>query len=293
MSAKIYAPCKQEASSESSVSTKLDNTVKILNTEDTVEDDTVEDDTSAASYGPKKDSSDSSDTEDEDHKAVESSSDYDSSSAKPRKGKRPDSFVSDTSSDYDSVSNQGSRRPQSFVLDEDYDVITEEETQETRSKAEEQGAKSEDEKDISEDLSIDEKKPSEKSSVQAEVDPKKSDDSSSEEEMVVVSSSESDGPVEKETKRVDGKPGAFGEADSDLDGISSLPLPSSMTSTVDLHADQSSFNLDVAQSSVIHSNTLEEIDPLAQDGSAHPSPLTRSSDCVPADSVGSSQGISN
>ena len=40
-------------------------------------------------------------------------------------------MISDTSSDYDSLSNVGSRRPQSFVLDDDYDIITEEEADES------------------------------------------------------------------------------------------------------------------------------------------------------------------
>jgi len=112
------------------------------------------------------------------------------------------------------------------------------------------------------------------------------------EPMEESSSSESVGPDVKNPE----------PSSLELDGISSLPItsstqpispspipPSSVTSTVDLHADQSSVSLDVAQSSVIHSNTLEEIDPLTQDGSSHHSPLTRSSDSNPSQTKHSSQ----
>ena len=248
----------KETSSESESVSKLDtSTVKAK------QDD--EDDTSVQSEAEKKDSRDSSDTEEDEQKGVESSSDYDTSSAKPQRGKRPDSFVSDTSSDYDSLSNAGSRRPQSFVIDDEYDVITEEETAEMISKREEHKSNDGETESSSDDEEFKEKK-KKAAAVKDTVEP-------SDKDMADSSSSESEGPEEKELVRDTATAPNLGNSISDIDGISSIPNLSSS-----LHADPSSVSVDVAQSSVIHSNTLEEIDPLAQDGSAHPSPLTRSSD---------------
>jgi hypothetical protein len=259
-------------STDSSVSTKQEVTENTVMAHDGVEVlGSIEDDVSEAI---KDGSSDSSDTEDEIQKGAESSSDYDTSSAKPR-AKRPDSFVSDTSSDYDSISNPGSRRPQSFLVDDEYEVITEEETAETKNKQE-------DTKDHSEDEdSLEHKHPDES------FDEEKED-----------SSSESEGPDVKKQERTHKEEASLS---MDQDGISTIPrpsssspLPSSVTNTLDLHANQSTVSVDVAVSSVIHSNTLEEIDPLVVDGSrapstsspcpdaflpsVTPSPLTRSSD---------------
>ena len=266
----------KETSSESESVSKLDTTTVKAKEADV--EDSPEDDTSVASEAEKKQSSDSSDTEEDEQKAVvESSSDYDTSSAKPQPrggNKRPDSFVSDTSSDYDSVSNAGSRRPQSFVVDDEYDVITEEETAEMVSKRE--AAESSDYDEV-------ESKKSGAAALQKMLQ-QPSDDGG----MADSSSSESEGPEEKEfVKDVAVTSAApansnLGNSNSDLDGISSIP-----PLTFSLHAEApSSVSVDVAQSSVIHSNTLEEIDPLGEDGS----PLTRSSDST-ANQSGTSQGI--
>merc|ERR1712013_507937 len=191
-------------------------------------------------------SSDYSETDDE-RKKIESSSDYDSASNRGRK--RPDSFISDTSSDYDSLSNVGSRRPQSFILDDEYDIITEEEAAECEKQQ------------------------------HSEIMNKTENDASS--------SSESEGPDAKEAgKQVEVIPPPDvqqessiedKEHDGDLNGISvpktldiPYPTPSSVASSSpilssDLHAEQSSISVEVEKSTVINSNTLEEIDPLVRD----------------------------
>ena len=260
-------------STDTSESTKqevTENTVKIH--EEVEQIGSIEDDASEAF---KHSSSDSSDTEEkEEHKGAESSSDYDTSSAKPR-AKRPDSFVSDTSSDYDSMSNPGSRRPQSFLVEDEYDIITEEETADTKSRQEDSKEHSEEEDSLE----------------------KKHRDESFD-ELHEDSSSASEGPDEKKQEKIVKEETSLS---LEQDGISfiprpssSSPLPSSVTNTLDLHANQSTVSVDLAVSSVIHSNTLEEIDPLVVDGSRAPStsspladgflppftpsPLTRSSD---------------
>ncbi|XP_023322579.1 uncharacterized protein LOC111696970 isoform X16 [Eurytemora carolleeae] len=270
--------------SESSKQEITEDTVKIQ--EEVEQIGSIENDTSEAF---KHSSTDSSDTEEKDevHKGAESSSDYDTSSAKPR-AKRPDSFVSDTSSDYDSMSNPGSRRPQSFLVEDDFDIITEEDICHLKSKQDDLKELSEDEDSLDKNH------------------PDKSFDN------VHDSSSESEGPDEKKQEKIIKEETLLS---MDQDGISSIPrptssspLPSSMTNTLDLHANQSTVSVDLAVSSVIHSNTLEEIDPLVVDGSRAPSnsspladgflpsltpsPLTRSSD-FNTEEINSSQGISD
>merc|ERR1712106_752206 len=201
------------------------------------------------------------DTDDE-PKRRESSSDYDSVSKRGKK--RPDSFISDTSSDYDSLSNVGSRRPQSFLLDDEYDIITEEEAAESEKQQ------------------------------KLEISTKDENDTSS--------SSESEGPdakrvgkivevipppdVQKESS-VEDK-----EHDGEFNGISvpqtldiPYPTPSSVASSSpilssDLHAEQSSISVEVDKSTVINSNTLEEIDPLVRDfeNISHSNNLTKNID---------------
>ena len=269
--------------SESSKQEITEDTIKIH--EEVEQIGSIEDDTSEAF---KHSSTDSSDTEEKDeiHKGAESSSDYDTSSAKPR-AKRPDSFVSDTSSDYDSMSNPGSRRPQSFLVEDDYDIIVEEDISHSKSKQEDLKEHSEDEDSLDKNH------------------PDKSFDDVHED-----SSSESEGPDEKKQEKIIKEETSLS---MDHDGISSIPrptssspLPSSVTNTLDLHANQSTVSVDLAVSSVIHSNTLEEIDPLVVDGSRAPSnsspladgflpsltpsPLTRSSD-FNTEEKNSSQGI--
>ncbi|XP_023322574.1 uncharacterized protein LOC111696970 isoform X12 [Eurytemora carolleeae] len=270
--------------SESSKQEITEDTVKIQ--EEVEQIGSIENDTSEAF---KHSSTDSSDTEEKDevHKGAESSSDYDTSSAKPR-AKRPDSFVSDTSSDYDSMSNPGSRRPQSFLVEDDFDIITEEDICHLKSKQDDLKELSEDEDSLDKNH------------------PDKSFDN------VHDSSSESEGPDEKKQEKIIKEETLLS---MDQDGISSIPrptssspLPSSMTNTLDLHANQSTVSVDLAVSSVIHSNTLEEIDPLVVDGSRAPSnsspladgflpsltpsPLTRSSD-FNTEEINSSQDLRN
>ena len=179
--------------------------------------------------------SDSSDTEEEDERKVASSSEYDTSASAKPNRKKRPDSIVSDTSSDYDSSAPGSRRPQSFVLEDEYDVITEEETAEVR----------------------DEEKKADASRRSSTDEPMDDDDSSDE---------------------------SFGHDRSKIkkdDGISSLCpppssvslLPSSLTPN-DLHADLS-MSLDVAESSVIHSNTLEEIEDI---GSAQPSPLTRSSD---------------
>ena len=191
------------------------------------------------SFKPQS-SSDYSDTDNE-RRGVESSSDYDSTPARQRRN-RPGSIVSDTSSD--AGSNVGARnRPLSQFLDDEYDIITEEEAAETKSE-------------------------------------KKEDAESS-------SSSESHGPENQDAEtRAQAIPPVHlssvedQEQDGDQNGTSLIPpiltphptLSSSVASnsailSSDQHAEaeQTSVSVEVAKSSVINSNTLDEIGPLAED----------------------------
>ena len=191
------------------------------------------------SFKPQS-SSDYSDTDNE-RRGVESSSDYDSTPARQRRN-RPGSIVSDTSSD--AGSNVGPRnRPLSQFLDDEYDIITEEEAAETKSE-------------------------------------KKEDAESS-------SSSESHGPENQDAAtRAQAIPPVHlssvdeQEQDGDQNGTSLIPpiltphptLSSSVASnsailSSDQHAEaeQTSVSVEVAKSSVINSNTLDEIGPLAED----------------------------
>jgi len=235
----------QQSSTDSSISNKKEKSNDEIQRQDAID---IEDKLIESKKIPLKaqSSSDYSDTDGE-QKRRESSSDYDSVSNRGKK--RPDSFISDTSSDYDSLSNVGSRRPQSFILDDEYDIITEEEAAE-----------------------------SEKHS-KIETSTKYENDTSS--------SSESEGPDVKEA----GKPVEVipppdvqkkssiedKEHDGEFNGISvpqtlEIPYPthssvasSSPILSSDLHAEQSSISVEVEKSTVINSNTLEEIDPLVRD----------------------------
>ena len=233
-----------EASTDSSVSTKQESTIKKFNTQDTVEEnESLALDAQKEKKVTSITSSDSSDTEDEKKEANLSSSDYDSSVNVQRKGKRPESFVSDTSSDYDSLSDVGKRRPQSFVLDDEYEVITEEETNESETKitADRRSTSSSYE---SEDPAEAEKKIM--TAVQVTT------------QSLLTTSSAT-------FKKLEGDDNE--KVVADPDGISSHPdpFPSSLSSTLDLHAQQSSNSVDKAHSTVNSSNTLEGIDPLAND----------------------------
>ena len=261
-----FEAVSEAVSSDSSMSTKQESTVK-KNLDDspmTAQDKTLADD--------NDDSSGSSDTEeeDDDRKAgagAASSSDYDTSSAKPARNRRPDSFVSDTSSDYDS-SAPGSRRPQSFVLEDEYDVITEEETAEVKEDA------------VKATIAAPNKVVH-----QSSTDDHSSSSSSSEDENDRKEEVKPTSEAGKTQRQTDGISTTTAPPPSSLLSSSSVPLPSLPSSlsaphppppsSSDLHAD-SSVSLDVAESSVIHSNTLEEIDDIV--GSGQPSPLTRSSD---------------
>jgi len=235
----------QQSSTDSSLSNRKDKSNQEIQRQEAIdiEDKIVENKTVKLRA---QSSSDYSDTDGE-QKRRESSSDYDSASHRGKR--RPDSFISDTSSDYDSLSNVGSRRPQSFILDDEYDIITEEEAAE-----------------------------SEKQS-KIEITAKDENDTSS--------SSESEGPDAKEAGKhieVIPPPDVHKESstedrehDGELNGISvpqtlyiPHPTPSSVASSSpilssDLHAEQSSINVEVDKSTVINSNTLEEIDPLVRD----------------------------
>merc|ERR1712012_487968 len=195
------------------------------------------------SFKPQS-SSDYSDTDNE-RRGVESSSDYDSTPARQRRH-RPGSIVSDTSSD--AGSNVGPKnRPLSQFLDAEYDIITEEEAAETKSE--------------------------------------KKDEASS--------SSESHGPeIQDAAARGDHRaipPVHFSSVeDQEDDGDQNracIPIPptttltphptlsSSVASNSDLplssdqhaEAEPTSVSVEVAKSSVINSNTLDEIGPLAED----------------------------
>jgi hypothetical protein len=258
-----------DASTDSSVSTKQESTVKKLNLQDTVEEneslalDTQKDTKDLVEKKEnlvdvkkerKDTSSDSSDTEDEKKDVNVSSSDYDSSVHAHPKGKRPESFVSDTSSDYDSLSDVGKRRPQSFLLDDEYEVIAEEDAVENESKISDGNRKSP-------LLSSDSEGP-----VHARQENKSSTSAPSEiatprtTEILNLAPSV---PVSFQEEEGDDND----EVVTDLDGISSRPdpFPSSLSSTLDLHAEQSSVSVDVACSTVNSSNTLEGIDPLVND----------------------------
>ena len=234
-----------QSSTDSSISNRKDKSNQEIQRQEAIDIDDKIIETKAFPLKAQS-SSDYSDTDGE-QKKRESSSDYDSVSNRGKK--RPDSFISDTSSDYDSLSNVGSRRPQSFILDDEYDIITEEEAAESEKHQ------------------------------RAETSTKEENDTSS--------SSESEGPDAKEAgKRVKVIPPPDvqqassiedKEHDGELNGISvpqtldiPYPTPSSVASSShilssDLHAEQSSISVEVDKSTVINSNTLEEIDPLVRD----------------------------
>ena len=203
----------------------------------------LDDESVVLKRGPFKpqSSSEYSDTDNERKgaKGGESSSDYDTTPRGKRKN-RPESVVSDTSSDCGS-SNVGTRpRPLSQFLDDEYDIITEEEAAETKSEKKEEADQS--------------------------------------------SSSESDGP---EVEDAPAPANIIDRLDVEQDGASLLPpsltphpptLSSSVASNSDQHAwaEQISHNVEIANnsSSVINSNTLDEIGPLADDPE-HSSLLTK------------------
>merc|ERR1711915_974475 len=245
-----------QSSTDSSLSNKRDRSTQEIQRQEAIDID----DKNIDKKGPvlkSQSSSDYSDTDGEQH--IESSSDYDSASNRGKR--RPDSFISDTSSDYDSLSNVGSRKPQSFILDDEYDIITEEEAAE-----------------------------SEKNQF-GEAKVKK--------ERETSSSSESEGPEELDAgKQVEVIPPPDGqqesskedkEHDGEFNGISiphTLDIPYQTPSSVassspiissDLHAEQSSISVEVEHSTVINSNTLEEIDPLVRDfeNISHSNTLTK------------------
>jgi hypothetical protein len=262
------------ASTDSSISTKQESTVKKLIAQDTVEEneslalDTQKDSRETdekneilvmdAKTEKRDTSSESSDTENEKVDAVVSSSDYDSSVHAQPKRQRPESFVSDTSSDYDSLSDVGKRRPQSFLLDDEYEIITEEEV-DTESK-------------ISKDI-----KHASLSSSDSEGPRKATKD-----EKLETSTSQTAAMSVLKPSAMNLDPAEEGDENEEVvtfDGISSHPepFPSSLTSTLDLHAEQFSVSVDVAQSTVNSSNTLEGIDPLANDlerGTVSPTHVT-------------------
>jgi C2 domain len=212
-----------ETSTDSSVSTKQESTIKKLHHQDTVEEN---DSLALDTQKEKKISSDeSSDTEDEKRDANISSSDYDSSVHAPTKGNRPESFISDNSSDYDSLSDVGRRRPQSFALDDEYEVISEEEANESESKI--IGHKED--------------------HIEAKEDQKK-----------IATEQASLVPVVGAEKKQEGDNNK--QILTDLDGISvhNELFSSSLTSTHDLHADESSISVVVAQSLVSSSNALAD-----------------------------------
>lgn len=234
----------QQSSSDSSISNPREKT-KIKH-QMAMDKASMDDETEAGKRGSirPQSSSEYSDTDNERKggRGEESSSDYDSTPARMRKN-RPASIVSDTSSDYDSHSNVGSRpRPLSQFLDDEYDIITEEEAAETKSEKKQEADQS--------------------------------------------SSSESHGP-ELEDARTTAPvipPVHLSlledqEQDGDHDGTSLPPPPyphpthsssvastsAAMTSDLHAEAEQTSVSVDLAKTSVINSNTLEEIDPLADD----------------------------
>eukprot|EP00092_Neocalanus_flemingeri_P001529 GFUD01001631.1.p1 GENE.GFUD01001631.1~~GFUD01001631.1.p1 ORF type:complete len:1483 (-),score=457.12 GFUD01001631.1:238-4536(-) len=250
----------QQSSTDSSISNRKDKSNQEIQRQEAID---IDDKIAESKPFPLKtqSSSDYSDTDGE-QKRKESSSEYDSVSNRGKR--RPDSFISDTSSDYDSLSNVGSRRPQSFILDDEYDIITEEEAAESEKQATIETAEN-NENDTS-------------------------------------SSSESEGPDAKEARKyvevipppdvqkassIEDK-----EHDGEFNGISvpqtldlPYPNPSSVASSSpilssDLHAEQSSISVEVDKSTVINSNTLEEIDPLVRDfeNISHSNNLTKNID---------------
>ena len=198
-------------------------------------------DVKRGSFRPQS-SSEYSDTDNERKGAsgVESSSDYDSTPARMRKN-RPASIVSDTSSDY---SNVGSRaRPLSQFLDDEYDVITEEEAAESKS----------------------EKK--------HEADPSSSSESPGPEIKDAEAKAQVIPPVllsSMEDQEQDGDPNGASLLIPTLTPhptLSSSVASNSAILSSDPHAEaeQTSVSVEVAKSSVINSNTLDEIGPLAED----------------------------
>jgi hypothetical protein len=221
-----------ETSTDSSVSTKQESTIKKLNHQDTVEEnDSLVLDTQKEK---KISSDDSSDTEDEKRDANISSSDYDSSVHVPPRGNRPESFISDNSSDYDSLSDVGRRRPQSFALDDEYEVISEEEANESENKIS---------KDTGDSAGV-----------------KENQKNITTEQAVMVPA-----VVPSAVTALDKQQGGDENEPilTDLDGISEHTelFPSSLTSTLEMHVEESSVSRVVAQSSVsISKVTLDNKD---------------------------------
>ena len=271
-------------------------------------------------------SSPSSDTEEEEGGkpgagGAASSSDYDSSSApkfKPRSGKRPDSFISDTSSDYDSLSNLESRRPQSFVLDDEYEVITEEETgNEVTTATSSKQVVHQKKKKIDDDVSDASSESSESGpEVQAgrqipaitttkpttekadgEIDKDAVPSSNHLVDSILPSSpaldvtTNTDGQDEQELPTNASAVDLVSVApQSPSPSLHATPPPNLTNNDSMLTPTTTTCSVDIAhQSSVIHSNTLEEIDPLAPDYS-HSSPLTRSSDSAASTSSPAATG---
>ncbi len=271
-------------------------------------------------------SSPSSDTEEEEGGkpgagGAASSSDYDSSSApkfKPRSGKRPDSFISDTSSDYDSLSNLESRRPQSFVLDDEYEVITEEETggdvtTATSSKQVVQQKKKKIDDDVSDASSessesgpevqagrqipaITTTKPTTEKA-DGEIDNDAVPSSNHLVDSILPSSPALDVTTNTDDQDEQELPTNASAVDlvsvapqSPSPSLHATPPPNLTNNDSMLTPTTTTCSVDIAhQSSVIHSNTLEEIDPLAPDYS-HSSPLTRSSDSAASTSSPAATG---
>ena len=238
----------QQSSSDSSISNNGRDKAKVKH-QMAMDRASMDEDTESGKRGAFKpqSSSEYSDTDNERKGAsgVESSSDYDSTPAQKRR-KGPSSIISDTSSDGGSSAVGPRIRPLSQFLDDEYDVITEEEATETKL---------------------------EKSETKQNADKS--------------SSSESEGPETKDTPamadvipEVQTSSVEDQEQGGDHNGSSLLPpaltphptLSSSVASnsailSSDQHAEaeQTSVSLDVAKSSVINSNTLDEIGPLAED----------------------------
>ena len=249
------------------------------------------------------------------------------------KKKRPDSFVSDTSSDYDSLSNLDSRaRPQSFLLDDEYEVITEEETADnkadddttttTKTKTVDDVASSESSKsgpDVQAATKTDGETDHDLDDIDVVEHVQCTVPSSNHVEVVVENNASTsilpasqdmmtstNQAMTNSTSPVANTPNSvsLGTLDLDLHATTLTTMSSTTTTEINntatcelLSVDASNSvtnSVDLAhQSSVIHSNTLEEIDPLAPDGQ---SPLTRSSDSsstAPGVVIGASSSTSS
>ena len=238
----------QQSSSDSSISNNGRDKAKVKH-QMAMDRASMDEDTESGKRGTFKpqSSSEYSDTDNERKGAsgVESSSDYDSTPAQKRR-KGPSSIISDTSSDGGSSAVGPRIRPLSQFLDDEYDVITEEEATETKSE------KSEKKQNVNERSSSESEGPETKDApAPADIIP------------------------EVQTSSVEDQ-----EQGGDHNGSSLLPpaltphptLSSSVASnsailSSDQHAEaeQTSVSLEVAKSSVINSNTLDEIGPLAED----------------------------